>query len=648
MRFCTKCGSPVSGMLRYCTRCGAQTSSASELPGGAGAAETSAAETSAAETSTAEPGTAETSTAEASPAGTGHAGTGQATAVHLSPGQGPGQAGPAEPRPGPVSPEGPGFLPVIPAQVGVADADSADVPPGQPAPAWAAPAWAVPAEAPSADSPAEGFSSPEAQDEPVAEQTVAEHAAAGSGQSATGQAVADQRAPEPGEGPAGPQAVPAPGGPGHDEPLRLVRIGAEGDDEPWTEDPWLPESGRPDRRAPVIGVVVIAGLLAVASTAWLVGTNQPQAVGTHGSHQSRPSQPASGQGQGQGQPSQALSGHPVPSLTPRSQPAPVQTGASPAQTAQSGHGQSGHRQAGHGQTGQGQSGSHPGTSPGGTGHSSTGPTSTPRPGTSQAAAQRTGTGKSGTSHTGNGQSSPGLPVSRPAGTTPASPAQPVSRPAGPSPASPGQPGSSQSRSGQSGPGRTRTGRGTTTPAPHPRHSTPASGKGGRPRRSAHGIVSVGPGLGARPEVRRAAALLDRYFAAVNHRDYQAYERLFAQRHLTPREFAWGYGTSHDTKAALAGVSPLRGGLKATVTFTSHQDPAGSPDHSSCIDWRITLFLHRAGATYLIGMPPTGYRADLHACRFAARHGARGQSGHRSSGHAGSPKQAPRDPRRKNR
>ncbi|MGI8447413.1 MAG: hypothetical protein ACR2MP_09580 [Streptosporangiaceae bacterium] len=583
-----------------------------------------------------------------------------------------------------MSPEAPGFLPVIPAQVGVADADSADVPPGQPAPAWAAPAWAVPAEAPSADSPAEGFSSPEAQGEPVAEQTVAEHAvvdelavdepaaeppaaraadveqpvpgqaAAGSGQSATGQAVAGQRAPEPGEGPAGPQAVPAPGGPGHDEPLRLFRIGAEGDDEPWTEDPWLPGSGRPDRRAPVIGVVVIAGLLAVASTAWLVGTNQPQAVGTHGSHQSRPSQ----LGSGQGQPSQALSGHPVPSLTPRSQPAPVQTGASPAQTAgsghgQRGHGQSGHRQAGHGQTGhaqtgQGQSGSHPGTSPGGTGHSSTGPTSTPRPGTSQAAAQRTGTGKPGTSHTGNGQSSPGLPVSRPTGTTPASPAQPVSRPAGPSPASPGQPGSSQSRSGQSGPGRTRTGHGTTTPAPHPRHSAPASGKGGRPRRSAHGIVSVGPGLGARPEVRRAAALLDRYFAAVNHRDYQAYERLFAQRHLTPREFAWGYGTSHDTKAALAGVSPLRGGLKATVTFTSHQDPAGSPDHSSCIDWRITLFLHRAGATYLIGMPPTGYRADFHACRFAPRHGARGQSGHRSAGHAGSPKQAPRDPRRKNR
>jgi hypothetical protein len=188
----------------------------------------------------------------------------------------------------------------------------------------------------------------------------------------------------------------------------------------------------------------------------------------------------------------------------------------------------------------------------------------------------------------------------------------------------------------------------TSPAPHPRHSAPAPGKGGQPLGTAHGIVSVGPGLYARPDVRRAAALLDRYFAAVNQRDYPAYEHLFAQRHLTPREFAWGYRTSHDSEVVLAGVSHLRGGLKAMVTFTSHQDPAGSPDHSSCIDWSITLFLHRAGATYVIGMPPPGYRAGLHACRFTPRHAARGQSAHHRSGHAGARKQDPRHPGRKNR
>ncbi len=101
-------------------------------------------------------------------------------------------------------------------------------------------------------------------------------------------------------------------------------------------------------------------------------------------------------------------------------------------------------------------------------------------------------------------------------------------------------------------------------------------------------------LAGRADVRRVAALLDRYFAAVNHREYQAYARLFTQPHqLTPGEFAWGYRTSQDTKAMLAGVAAREGGLKATVTFTSHQDPAESPDHSSCIDWRIALFLDRA-------------------------------------------------------
>jgi hypothetical protein len=130
-------------------------------------------------------------------------------------------------------------------------------------------------------------------------------------------------------------------------------------------------------------------------------------------------------------------------------------------------------------------------------------------------------------------------------------------------------------------------------------------------------VSITPGLAGRADARRVGGLLVRYFAAVNHRRYRAYASLFAQRHqLTPREFAWGYRTSHDSNAVLVGIAALKGGLKATVTFTSHQDPAQSPDHSSCIDWRITLFLHRAGATYLIGMPRPGYRAGLQACRFA--------------------------------
>jgi hypothetical protein len=144
-------------------------------------------------------------------------------------------------------------------------------------------------------------------------------------------------------------------------------------------------------------------------------------------------------------------------------------------------------------------------------------------------------------------------------------------------------------------------------------------------------VSITPGLAGRADAQPVGALLVRYFAAVNHRQYQAYASLFAQRRrLTPRHFAWGYQTSHDSNAVLVGIAALKGGLKATVTFTSYQDPAQSPDHSSCIDWRITLFLHRTGATYLIGMPPPGYRPGLQACSFAPRQSRQGHSSHRTA------------------
>jgi hypothetical protein len=363
--------------------------------------------------------------------------------------------------------------------------------------------------------------------------------------------------------------------------VTLVRLGVEADPEPYPEDPWLPGGQRPDRRVLVIGVVVIAGLLAVASTAWLVGTNQPQAGRAHSSHQSRPAP----LGRGHAQPSQALSGHPAPSLSPASPPAPARTGPAPARTGRSGAGGTtpGHSGPGHGRTG------HTGPGHGRTGH--TGP--------GHGRTGHTGPGHGRTGHTGRGQAGNGQP-------------------------GPARPGSGPSRSGPPG-----TVRSTTPPVPQPHEPAPAS-RGGKARHP-HGIVSIGPGLARRAGVQRAAALLDRYFAAVNHREYQAYARLFAQRRqLTPREFAWGYQTSHDSNATLVGVAALKGGLKATVTFTSHQDPAQSPDHSSCIDWRITLFLHRAGPVYLIGMPPSGYRAGLHACRFAPRHAAQAHSGSRHS------------------
>ncbi len=430
--------------------------------------------------------------------------------------------------------------------------------------------------------------------------------------------------------PAPPETAPPAGISEDAGPLRLVRIGAEADDEPWPEDPWLPGSRRPDRRALIIGVVVIAGLLAVASTAWLVGVNPPQASSPHGTHLSQPSQ----LGSGHAQPSQALSGQPAPSLTqpshPRpsqpgpsqpgssqpaptqpapthtgsSQPAPTHTGTGPARPGRTGYGQSGHGQAAAAAREPARAGR--GTAalasrvPARRGRSARDPASPERVAPVTASPPRAkrnpatpASGQSGSGHNNSGHSGSGQ--SRPSQSKPGQ-----SKPAQ---SGPGQAGSGPSRTGQSG-----TGHATIPATPHPRRSAPASRGGGTTRHSHPGVVSITPGLAGRADARRVGGLLVRYFAAVNHRRYQAYGSLFAQRRqLTPREFAWGYRTSHDSNAVLVGIAALKGGLKATVTFTSHQDPAQSPDHSSCIDWRITLFLHRAGATYLIGMPPSGYR-----------------------------------------
>ncbi|HEX3390551.1 MAG TPA: hypothetical protein VHT94_16050, partial [Streptosporangiaceae bacterium] len=273
----------------------------------------------------------------------------------------------------------------------------------------------------------------------------------------------------------------------------------------------------------------------------------------------------------------------------------------------------------------------------GSGQPGTGGTGTGQAGQGQAGPGHTSSGRSDSGHAGSGQSSPGQPHSGHSGsgrTSPghSSPGHTSPGHSSPGQSRPGQAGSSPSRTGQSG-----TGRSTTPAAPHPRRSAPAPGGGGATRHPRPGVVSITPSLAGRADARQVAGLLVRYFAAVNHRRYRAYASLFAQRRqLTPGEFAWGYRTSHDSNAALVGIAALKGGLKATVTFTSHQDPAQSPDHSSCIDWRITLFLHRlphgAEPTYLIGMPPPGYRAGLQACRFAPGHSARGHSSHRTARH----------------
>jgi hypothetical protein len=152
----------------------------------------------------------------------------------------------------------------------------------------------------------------------------------------------------------------------------------------------------------------------------------------------------------------------------------------------------------------------------------------------------------------------------------------------------------------------------------------AAGPGGRPAgrmlraaagHPAAGVAVTAGGRGA--GTAAVAAFLTGYFAAINRHDYGGYLRLSgpgSRRSLSAAGFRAGYGTTRDSAETLTGITTAgRGGVAATVTFTSRQAPAASPAHAACVRWRITIYLARRDGRYVIENPPAGYAAADRAC-----------------------------------
>ncbi len=141
--------------------------------------------------------------------------------------------------------------------------------------------------------------------------------------------------------------------------------------------------------------------------------------------------------------------------------------------------------------------------------------------------------------------------------------------------------------------------------------------GGTPGTGVSAVVALGPGVSGQPAAAPIAAFLGQYFAAINDHDYQAYISLFTpagQQGKTPEAFSSGASTARDSGETLVALSLAQHGkTAATITFVSHQDPAQSATHTACTTWEITLYLHPAGTSYLIGVPPGTYRASAKAC-----------------------------------
>jgi hypothetical protein len=133
-----------------------------------------------------------------------------------------------------------------------------------------------------------------------------------------------------------------------------------------------------------------------------------------------------------------------------------------------------------------------------------------------------------------------------------------------------------------------------------------------------GQVTITAGASQDANATSVAAFLDHYFTAINNHDYQSYVSLLspqAQQGLTAAQFDKGYRSTADSAETLVGISAAANGdLTAAVTFTSHQNPAASPDQQeSCTDWNISLFLLQSAGGYLVDQPPPGYHASYHAC-----------------------------------
>jgi hypothetical protein len=121
-----------------------------------------------------------------------------------------------------------------------------------------------------------------------------------------------------------------------------------------------------------------------------------------------------------------------------------------------------------------------------------------------------------------------------------------------------------------------------------------------------------------PDASSVAVFLGQYFTAINTHNYRSYRALLSpqeQARLTQAQFDQGYGSTADSAETLVSISTATNGdLDVAVTFTSHQNPADSPNREeSCTDWRISLFLEPDGSGYLTDKPPPDYHASYAAC-----------------------------------
>ncbi len=155
--------------------------------------------------------------------------------------------------------------------------------------------------------------------------------------------------------------------------------------------------------------------------------------------------------------------------------------------------------------------------------------------------------------------------------------------------------------------------GPSTPASPP---TPASsGPTGPASAPPAGRASLAPAAALYPGAGAIESVVNRYFQAINGRDYAAYQATRSPGiAMTASQFQAGFASTQDSDVLITGITTMPGGQPAAdVTFTSRQQPQDGPEGESCTNWHVTMYFDGSAGTYTIGAPPNGYKAAYQAC-----------------------------------
>jgi hypothetical protein len=130
-------------------------------------------------------------------------------------------------------------------------------------------------------------------------------------------------------------------------------------------------------------------------------------------------------------------------------------------------------------------------------------------------------------------------------------------------------------------------------------------------------LSVDAGL--HPDGERVRTLLQRYFDAINARDYQAWKDNVTSevaRRLREPQWQANYQTTTDGSVVVQRIdASSTERLRVLISFVSVQDVAKAPADLpvDCIRWRVVYPMSEEDGTLRVDIGPEGYTPQFEAC-----------------------------------